>query len=139
MRSLALEDLKIPYDDYPEVVLKLYLPRFETEYKTPLNTWFKAGGIPLFEDDSEVDLSALSSLPHYVKSIIHQANIRVDEKGTEAAAVTVVGEVLGAIMMKEPEVPPLKIFNADRPFIYIINDGLFIGAFIKGAKFEAKN
>ncbi len=139
VRSLTLDDLKIPYRDYPEVELELYLPRFETEYKTPLNGWFKAGGIPLFEDDSEVDLSKLSSIPHYVKDIIHQANIRVDEEGTEAAAATVIALPALGLNMQERKVPPRKVFNADRPFIYIINGGLFIGAYIKGAKLEAKN
>lgn len=138
VNSLTLQDLKIPYD-YQKVELKLYLPRFEAEYKTQLNTWFKAYGIPLFKGDNEVDLSALSDIPHYVENIIHQANIRVDEKGTEAAAATAFDMARQAIMMKKHKTPPLKIFNADRPFIYVINGGLFIGAFVKGAKFEAKN
>ena len=135
--SLKLQELKVPYNSYDDsnIDVRIYLPRFEVNYKTPLNAWFKAGGIPLFREDNP-DLSAMSNIPHYVKNIIHQANIRVDEEGTEAAAATVFeGAAYGAMMPRERQE---KIFNANRPFIFILNDGLFIGAFIKGGRLEAK-
>jgi serine protease inhibitor len=43
---------------------------------------------------------------------VHQANIKVDEKGTEAAAATVLWETCGASMP----------FQADRPFMFLIQD-----------------
>lgn len=138
VRSLKLQDIKIPYNEYDDsnIDLDIYLPRFEVNYKTSLAAWFKAGGIPLFRGDKGLDLSALSDIPQYVKDIIHQANIRVDEKGTEAAAATVVlGAFRGGMILRERQ---RKEFNANRPFIFVLNDGLFIGAYIKGFKLEAK-
>ena len=139
VRSLKLQDIKIPYREYDDsnIDLDIYLPRFEVNYKTSLTAWFKAGGIPLFREDKELNLSALSDIPQYVKAIIHQANIRVDEKGTEATAATVVmgGTYGGGMIFRERQ---RKEFNANRPFIFVLNDGLFIGAYIKGFKLEAK-
>ncbi len=137
IRGLHLKNMTIPYHEYGDVELDLYLPRFEIEYKTPLNQWFKAGGIPLFSDDDNVDFSAMSDVPHYVAKIIHQVKIRADEKGTEAAATTAVQMMEQAVSFKEEAAKPHKIFNAERPFIFVINDGLFIGAFIQGLKVEA--
>ena len=45
----------------------------------------------------------------------HKAFVEVNEKGTEAAAVTVVG--VGVTSM-----PTFKTFNADRPFVFMIRD-----------------
>ena len=137
VRNLRMQNIKIPYGKYDDVELDLYLPRFEIDYKTPLKQWFRAGGIPLSRDDEGVDFSAMSDAPHYVSNIIHQANIRVDEKGTEAAAATaIMVATYGISRSPKPKVLQHKIFNADRPFIFVINDGLFIGAFINGMKLE---
>jgi serpin B len=60
----------------------------------------------------------------YIKDVIHGAFIDVNEEGTEASAVTVIGlPCIG-------EMPP--VFCADHPFIFLIQDNetgiiLFIG------------
>jgi serpin B len=51
----------------------------------------------------------------FISRVIHQAYVLVNEKGTEAAAATaVIGEVLVSLQW--------EIFNADRPFIFVIRD-----------------
>jgi serpin B len=55
--------------------------------------------------------------------------ISTDESGTEAAAVTTVGMEVTSM----PSTPRSVIFNAERPFIYIIQENstgaiLFMGA-----------
>ena len=59
------------------------------------------------------------------------AKIKLDEEGTEAAAVTVIG-VDSSAMPDEP-----KRFHADRPFLYIISEQstgaiFFIGQYTGG-------
>ena len=54
-----------------------------------------------------------------IDRVIHQAFIKVDESGTEAAAATVVELVTDSAMEIIDE--PLR-FIADRPFIYLIVD-----------------
>jgi serpin B len=54
----------------------------------------------------------------YISAVIHQANIDVDEKGTEAAAATAVGMDTGG----GPS--PLKnvTFLLDHPFLFVLRD-----------------
>jgi len=61
----------------------------------------------------------------FISEVIHQAFIKVDEKGTEAAAAT-------AVIMKELAMIPTNNFKADHPFVFIIqenetNNILFMG------------
>ena len=62
----------------------------------------------------------------YISNVIHQAFVAVDEKGTEAAAATVVFMTMSAMPMEE-----LRLI-IDRPFFFIIRDTasgqvLFVG------------
>ena len=54
----------------------------------------------------------------YLGKVFHKAFVRVDEKGTEAAAAT------AATMqaMAAPSREQLKVFRADRPFLFCIRD-----------------
>ena len=66
----------------------------------------------------------------FIDEIIHEAFIDVNEKGTEAAAVTVVGMKLSAAYYPEP-----VLFRADHPFIFLIQERttgqiLFMGKII---------
>ncbi|MGC4174841.1 serpin family protein [Demequina sp.] len=53
----------------------------------------------------------------YISSASHGVKVIVDEKGTEAAAATVVGMDAGSAPMQ----PPIEV-KADKPFIYVIRD-----------------
>jgi serpin B len=55
----------------------------------------------------------------YISAVLHKALVRVDERGTEAAAATaVVGKAAGAA---GPSARPIE-FIVDRPFIFLIRD-----------------
>ena len=72
-----------------------------------------------------------SGRPLYIGSVLHKAFVEVNEKGTEAAAATVVTAPEAAA--RPPEMVPFTpVFRADRPFIFLIRDGktgtiLFMG------------
>jgi serpin B len=53
----------------------------------------------------------------FVGMVIHQANITVDEQGTEAAAATAVGMRATSAPMD----PPVEL-TIDRPFLYAVRD-----------------
>jgi len=55
------------------------------------------------------------NVPVYIDNMFQVAKIKLDEKGTEAAAVTVIG-IAGSIM------PKLAEFHANRPFFYVISE-----------------
>ena len=67
-----------------------------------------------------------------IDSVIHQAYIKVDEKGTEAAAAT-------AVVIGVTSVGPRDYFKANHPFIFIIQDKeigniLFLGRMVDPTK-----
>ena len=98
---------------WEEVDLKL--PRFETETFQPLVDTMKDLGMP-----SAFTLAAefpwFCNTPVYISNMFQVAKIKLDEEGTEAAAVTVI-EVGESAMPEE-----MKRFHANRPFLYIISE-----------------
>ena len=123
------------YSYYQEIMSKLqpddewiYLPKFETTYKTDLNKELSKMGMPLAFSESSADFSGMTGKRDlYISDVIHQAFIRVDEEGTEAAAATAV-----TMRCTAAYTPQAKIFKADHPFIFLIRENttgsiLFIG------------
>jgi serpin B len=108
----------------------LSLPRFETETREDLTDLLVTLGMPLAMDPGAADFSGITTEESlFITGVIHQANITVDEKGTEAAAATAV--VMGASAMPE-EFKELKV---DRPFIFALRDTstgaiLFLGRIV---------
>ena len=98
--------------------LEVSFPRFEVKYKKDLVDDMKALGMKdAFTGDA--NFSAISSSPLYVGLLEQYTYIKVDEQGTEAAAVTVVGLMRNAAPSSVPSVIP---FTVNRPFAYIIKE-----------------
>ena len=100
---------------------EIWLPKFSIDTKTKLGTILEAMGMPAALDPATADFSgianpAVTGEPLYITKVVHQANIDVDEKGTEAAAATAVE--LGAGGGPERWVS----FHVDRPFIFLVRD-----------------
>jgi serpin B len=67
---------------------------------------------------SSADFSGINGMPGlFISLVIHKAYVSVNESGTEAAAVTIIiGNGAGQGQHNIP------IFNADHPFIFIIQE-----------------
>jgi serpin B len=97
--------------------VNLGLPRFDLETKADLNEIMAALGMPTAFDPTAADFAGMTAEEKlFIGVIIHQANITVDEKGTEAAAATAVGMRATSAPV---EVVDLVI---DRPFLYAVRD-----------------
>lgn len=112
--------------------LQFAMPKFEAEWTGSLIDALSALGLEDAFDPAKADFSRLGDNPdgYYLSQVIHAAKIKVNEKGTEAAAATVVAanESSGVI---EPEGITLIL---DRPFLYGIVDlqfgvPLFLGTY----------
>ena len=108
--------------------LSLWFPRFETKYEIVLNDILCAMGMPRAFNGSQADFSALSNIPLALYLVKQNAIIKVDEEGTEAAAVSV------AVFEKTAAPGPEISFHADHPFLYMITEAstgviLFAGKF----------
>lgn len=96
----------------------LWLPRFETKYHINLNEILMSLGM-LKSFTPAADFSALSDYPSFVGFVQQDAVIKVDEEGSEAAAVTVIGMEMSAYI---PSTPTKVVFHADHPFLYLISE-----------------
>ncbi|MBU1203721.1 MAG: serpin family protein [Nanoarchaeota archaeon] len=92
------------------------LPKFEFDSKYFMKDTLSAMGMPTaFTFDA--DFSGMDgTLKLYIDKVIHQAYVKVDEEGTEAAAATAV------IMDFKSTDMPRNVFRADHPFIFIIQE-----------------
>lgn len=66
--------------------------------------------------EETADFTGISNLrPLFIGFVQHDTYVKVDEVGTEAAAVTTTG-------MYTTSLPDVKIFNANRPFYFVIRE-----------------
>jgi len=114
--SLTLEKLEEWKNQTQETKLDaIYLPKFEFDTKYTLNENLKALGMPT-AFGTDADFSGMDGTDWlFISSVIHQAFVKVNEEGTEAAAAT-------AVVMDMESVPTTKIFRADHPFIFLIQE-----------------
>ena len=115
----------------------LHLPKFEIEFKTSLVNSLKKMGMLYPFDKSKADFSNISThVSLYIDNIIQKAYLKVDEKGSEAAAVT-------AITMKltsaAPSVEIPRHMIIERPFIFMIKDSDIKEQMLFIAKIEKLN
>lgn len=94
----------------------LRLPRFAFSSESiQLSSYLKdLGMMEAFSDKAELNLISPDA---YIDDIFHKTYIRVDEKGTEAAAATEMMISTTSLPIGEP-----VSFEADVPFVYYISD-----------------
>jgi serine protease inhibitor len=103
--------------DEKRVVVQM--PKFEASAKLQLAALLKAMGMSrAFSDGAQFGI--MCDDPLKISEVIHQAWIKVAEKGTEAAAATAVGVMSGRAMPQKQEPP--KMFIADHPFLFFVID-----------------
>ena len=102
-----------------EVVVRL--PKFELDIENNLVENFKSIGINRAFTNSAEFFNVVKETPLKIGNVQHRAKIKVDEQGTEAAAVT---EVVMVETTATPNFkpPPRVYFIADRPFMFVIRD-----------------
>ncbi len=119
---------KSSWDDYisnlTSVKMSIQIPKFKIEFKDSLKNILIDLGMPKAFNPGQADFTKIrESGGVYIDEVIHQSFVEVDEKGTEAAAATVVIPKLASAG---------ETFIANRPFVFVIRDNstnsiLFIG------------
>ena len=127
IKSLRTEDLQPQYISNAEV--DIYLPKFDVDYQIDdMRELFRKMGVYQVFLPHKNPLAHISPIPHFVRQMVHIANIKIDEEGTIAAAATMSEQEIGFAPVKLTEIHK---FMADRPFLFVINNGLFIGLYTK--------
>lgn len=98
----------------------LGLPKPDVEFSADLRKQLADLGMPRAFDDERAQFSRMAELdaPISIGRVLHKAKVRVDEKGTEAAAATVVEMLMG--IAPGPAEP--KQIICDRPYVFAIID-----------------
>ncbi|GAA1779823.1 serpin family protein [Streptomonospora arabica] len=121
----APEALSALYRAAAPTEVDLWLPRFEARTRTALSAPLAETGVATAFSD-RADLSGISPRPLRIDEAVHEAVLRVDEKGAEGAAATaVVMRTVAAVADR-----PVR-FAVDRPFAFVLRRRqavLFLGA-----------
>jgi len=105
---------------------KVYFPKFEFKFDDSLVDELKVLGMTDAFDDMKANFSGISDDANLIISeVMHKTYIKVDERGTEAAAVT-------GITVGTTSAGPDNSFRVDHPFVFAIREKdtnaiLFIG------------
>ena len=125
-------------DTYRPYEIDLKLPRFETssdtnDLSTGLIGLLQQMGIHLaFDSDFAEIPNMCETAGVYISMMRQKAKIKVNEDGSEAAAVTIAGANYTTSV--EPVVYQKATFHANKPFVYVISERssgviLFVGKF----------
>jgi serine protease inhibitor len=130
IESISQSELDESFSRYATTEVDIDLPKFKLEYGVKrLNDALKNLGMGIAFDPAEANFSGIAPVSDsnnlYIDFVDHKAFVEVNEKGTEAAASTVVGISLTSM-------PMTQRFRVDRPFVFMIRDDrsgsiLFIG------------
>ena len=102
---------------YENVNVKI--PSFEADYTEDINeTLQKLGMHDAFSP--KANFKAMTEEDVILSGVLHKAKIKVDEKGSVAAAVT--DTYVASIANAPGDSPKIVNFHADRPFIYAITE-----------------
>ena len=105
---------------------KVFMPKFEFKYDNGLNDELQALGMLDAFSQTDANFKGITEDQQiYISEVMHKSYIKVDEKGTEAAAVT-------GITFETTSVGISDIFAVDHPFVFAIKEKdtnaiLFIG------------
>lgn len=115
-------------NDFTEVSkLDVVIPKFKFAYEKKLNDVLIDMGLELAFDTDQADFSnIIEDMQLFISKVKHKTFIEVNEKGTEAAAVT-------SVEVGFTSIDPISQFIADRPFLFVIrekytNSILFMGS-----------
>jgi serpin B len=93
------------------------LPKFRIEYEKSLVDVLTAMGMGVAFNAGQADFSRINSIEQlFISEVLHKTFVDVDEKGTEAAAVTVVVVELTGVGGSG------FVMRVDRPFVFVIRE-----------------
>ena len=126
--NFSLEELNSWHSNLDTQKVDIYFPKFEIDTSYALKEDFESLGIVDAFDIDKADFSGVSEEKLFLSKIIHKAIVKVNETGTEAAAVSATFLRAGSAMDKNKPI----VFRADRPFVFLIYEKhtktiLFIG------------
>jgi serine protease inhibitor len=104
---------------FSEANVSLSLPKFKLEYEERLNEVLGDLGMGIAFDPNQADFTGINKFGElYISFVKHKTFIDVNEEGTEAAAVTIVGIGTTSTGGETGTLP----FIVDKPFLFAIKE-----------------
>ncbi len=127
--SLNQSEINSIIQDLSDQDVQISLPKFKVQYGTDLTSVLTKMGMGVAFGESADFTRIDQTIPLAISSVLHKTYIDVSEKGTEAAAVTVIGI---RATFAGPHTGPIY-FDVNRPFIFVIKENhdntiMFMGA-----------
>jgi serpin B len=128
LKTLSVKKMREWGEKKQNKKVNVWFPKLEIEYERELNGDLMALGMSRAFSIQQADFSKMTDEKLNVGMVKQNSFLRIDELGTEAAAVTVVHLLAGALPIQEEIVD----FHVNRPYIVIIREKmsnivLFIG------------
>lgn len=118
------------------LITDVSIPKFEITQNTGLKDVMSKMGLDFLFDGEESGLSNISNndINIFLANMYQSGNIDVNEEGTEYTAITVAIDQNAATAMPGGILPEeeLRVFNANRSFVYIITDNEYGIPYIVG-------
>jgi serpin B len=130
LQSLNIKEIDTQLHALKNQKVELWLPKFKLETSYELKDVLMQMGMNAPFNRADFSKMTKDKTPLEISRIIQKAFVEVNEKGTEAAAVTVVMMATESSINRHEDLIPQ--FRADRPFLFLIRDKqtgaiLFIG------------
>jgi serpin B len=121
LEASGFSNLRQAMDSAEATEVDLGLPRLDVDFSTELSKVLKKMGMPRAFDANAAQFDGMADIPGapiYIGVVLHKTKVKVDEKGTEAAAATVVEMLAGA---EAPLHQPVAMI-CDHPYLFAIVD-----------------
>ena len=121
-----INTLSLPNNEYNKIIqglkyskVDIQLPKFELEFNQKLNEILKDLGMYDAFMPKDADFTAIRKEGDlYINKVIHKTYLKVFEDGCEAAAVTYIGGLGGAMPIQEI----IYDMKVDRPFLFLLKN-----------------
>jgi serine protease inhibitor len=103
-----------------ELEVALSLPKVKTEGRSSMTSVLRTLGMVAAFEPYRADFSGICGNPGdvYVTDVIHATFLEIDERGTEAAAVTAITMSVTSVPMEREKI----VFNVDHSFLFVLRD-----------------
>ncbi len=131
--SLSVENLNQWNNQLRPTEIQIFIPKFKLETMYNLVDPLSEMGMPTPFIAGSANFEGIAPISLYISQAVHKAFVDVNEEGTEAAAATAI------VITAESSKPPVPVFKADHPFVFLIQDDsteniLFIGKVVNPTK-----
>lgn len=117
LTDAALRDWLVRLDGAEPREVRLHLPKLKIEQNYDLVPPLRALGLTVAFDPNKADFRGIAEADLFISQVVHKSFLKIDERGTEAAAATGIEVQVTSAPIAEP-----PLFRADHPFFFVIRD-----------------